>query len=251
MALTYPAMVWGGVLVQFLALLIFAEIWKSVYQAMDTTTAPLNLQQVLIYLTLSILIGAITGNSILDQIQGKCVSGDVAYHLIRPLNFKLYTYAESFGLNFGKILIQMPVILFVGIVFFSFQPPSSFNAIPFCISLILSILLIYQIYYTLGLIAFWFQNISYIPTVVGGLFLVFGGNGIPLAFFPKAFNDLASLMPFKFTYYACISIYISDYEDQLANFALIFGQISWILVLNVVEKVMWKTAVKKLEVNGG
>lgn len=247
---SFPPMIWGGAVIQVLSLFLSVEIWKSIYLA-SSSTVDFPVDKLVNYSILSVCLGSLYTNSILNIIQDKCVTGDIAYLMTKPIDYKPYVFFESIGRGLGRIIIQIPIILILSHFFFGIQSPDILVIIPFVLSLIFGLLIIYELYFLLGMLSFWFQKIDYISVVVGGLFQILGGNGIPLWFFPDAFNKVSNFLPFKYTYYVPISIYQSELFNLQSNVNNIFIQIIWIYLLSTANKFVWSRAVKRIEVNGG
>ena len=69
-------------------------------------------------------------------------------------------------------------------------------------------------------------------------------------FFPNSLVVISDFLPFKYIYFVPTSIFLSK-SDPTASVLLILQQFLWIIGLTLVEKFVWRKAVRKLVVQGG
>jgi ABC-2 type transport system permease protein len=98
--------------------------------------------------------------------------------------------------------------------------------------------------------SFWFYNTFSLVTIKDALVLLLSGALIPLWFLPQKIFDFIKLTPFDSIYFTPISIYLGQVPSNEIAAAFV-KQVSWILILGLVGHVLWKSAAKKLVLQGG
>ena len=80
--------------------------------------------------------------------------------------------------------------------------------------------------------------------------MFFGGTAIPLWFYPGWLQKVSYALPFRYITFEPVGILLGRTQGNEIWMSLLVAAL-WLLVLNAVDHLMWRSAVKGLSVNGG
>lgn len=228
---------------------IWTALFKSVGPGLKLSL-PVSLGSMITYTLISTVISLLIGNSLIGLFNGRVRSGDIAMDLLKPLGLKSFLYMQSLGTIAFRIITMMVPTLIILLVFFNISLPPLGHLLPFFLSLVGSLLIYFQICFLLGLSSFWYFEIWHFERLLEDAVRILSGSLIPIWFFPKELVSVSAYLPFKFIYYEPISIYLNKVGLQEA-WSVVLNQCIWLGILILLEKVIWRFAVRKLVVQGG
>lgn len=227
----------------FLVILyIFSKLWQAT-QFLD----PTNAQSMIWYLSVTELI-VLSVPFIQVDIENDIRTGDVVYHLLKPMNYlwlKMLSSIGSFLFRFLiLILISFPFCTYLS----GFIPPlPSLLASYFTAAIAGLVFILFQT--TIGLLAFKLQDSTPIFWLWQRCSFLCGGLIIPLDFYPPYFKKAAYFLPFASLLYGPGSLIISFRIEHLIlvlGGLLFWGSVSFFLAKGIYNRIL-----KKLTVNGG
>jgi len=232
-----------------------AYFWSEVFVGLNRTLTLLgtcviflylgkNEQPVLNYLLLGSVFFAVT-----DPVMSWFVSGDIKYGkitkwLMYPTNYLntlfFIAIANCLYLSLTCLVGLIPVILlfyknidltgnlwvFIPFIFISFMIRFSFQILT-------------------GFSAFWFTEGAGLNHLIQNLENFLSGSMFPLFILPFYFNWL-QLLPFAFTFYHPMQIYLGKY-DTFQTVLVFSGGIFWCVLLYFLAKFVFKMGLKKNE----
>lgn len=233
-----------------LYLLITFNIWQALY-ATKTMVSQVSLDEMLTYAVLTELLFAFSNSNIGYNIGSRLLTGEIAGDFVRPINIKLYLIATHIGESLYAMLFNCIPISLMTILFGTMLPPANpLHGVLFFISLVLGIILMYQLDYALGLVVFWLKNHAFISQTMSALRMLFAGTTIPLWFYPDVLRSIALCLPFRYMTFEPISIYLGKTTGIGIVFA-IFMQLFWIAITYYLGRFIWSKAEKRVFINGG
>ncbi|WP_270169492.1 ABC transporter permease [Paenibacillus sp. SYP-B4298] len=238
------------ILASIFLLVIQINVWTALYSNKGTISS-INLNEMVSYVIIASVVVALTKSGAGSKIAERVENGNIVLDLMKPVNFKQYLFSEDLGKNlFQAIFVTVPAIA-VTWLFYDFSIGGAMESLLlFLPSLVLGILIAFQIHYIFGLLAFWLETSWYIPFFIGAMFDLFAGSVVPLWFYPKWLYDMCQFLPFRFIFFEPISIYLGKYAlHQIVNLLLL--QAGWLVVLILIEKIVWMRVQHKLAVHGG
>jgi ABC-2 type transport system permease protein len=230
-----------------LIIFIFSSLWSAIYAGRDFL-AGLTMTQVLWYFTLTEVI-ELSKTNVYSQIQEEVKDGTIAYTLTRPFSYIMYYFSQAMGQNLVKMGPMLVEAFVLGTLFAGYLP-GYFKAIPFGLILIVGgfcVVTLWQI--IIGLLAFWFEEVSPFYWIVQKLIFIIGGMFFPIDMFPDWLAGISKASPFAFSaYWPAITIVNFSYESF---FTCLLGQIVYGGALLTVCALLFRAAVKKVHVQGG
>jgi len=187
------------------------------------------------------------GNTIGEDIR----SGDIAQRLIKPCSYHLLLIASFHATSLTSTVTRALPMFIVALIFIGLLPPVSTVAL---LCFLLAILLGAVIYSLVDLIisytAFWLTDFWYLSWFKRALFTLFGGLALPLWFYPEWLRVICGFLPFQYTVFQPLSIYLGRVPPDRIVITLT-AQLFWIIVLFLLERTVWRFAKHILTVQGG
>jgi len=242
----------SGVWVQIFSGIFFVFIQGSLWTALiKSSYTDITLHEMISFVIINSLVTYITFFNEANLIGSRVRDGSIATDMILPVSFKWRVFSENFGCNLFDLFFAGTPALMIALLFYGAATPVSLSAFAlFLPSLLLGILLSYQIKYLFSLTAFWIINPWYISFLTSGLTKLFGGAVVPLWFYPVWLSDASSFFPFRFITYEPIQIYLGRVRGMNAAKSILM-QTAWLVILFLLEQLIWSKASKKVFVQGG
>ncbi len=229
--------------------LVFYFFWKALIAGGAQPDA--NIQDLMFYSLLSQTLIALCDSNIAGMLESEIQDGSVAMHFIRPISFRLECFSLSFGENlYWTSVFVLPAIVTCALLVGMPVPASAMHGVCFAASLLLGLLIRFEIGYVAGLLAFWLQKTWYLDWYINGAMLIFGGTTLPLWFYPKVLERISRFLPFRYVSFEPINIYLGRCDIQGALLGLGVSA-AWLLALHLIGRLMWSRAARKLTINGG
>jgi ABC-2 type transport system permease protein len=178
-------------------------------------------------------------------------TGDVASDLSRPMDFFAYWCAQDAGRASAQLILRgIPMMLLYALVYPVVWPPTLWHWLALSVSLSFAWLLSFTWRFLYSLLAFWTQD-----AIGAGRFAIFmatflSGFIMPVAFMPTWMVMLMHLTPFPAIVNTPIEIYLGIVPTpQLFN--ALAEQLTWIVILITLARLLLALGVKKLVIQGG
>jgi ABC-2 type transport system permease protein len=225
---------------------IFSALWRAVDEA--TPSIGREPRTMLFYLATTEWI-LLSAPQIQFQIEADVRRGDLAYQVGRPVSYVGSVFAQALGM----LAARSPLLLLASAVaawlFAGGSPsdPSRFlYAIP--LGLAASIVLV-ALNLTVGLSAFWFDDIAPLHWIVQKFSFVLGGLMLPLPLYPRFLARLAALTPFPAMLYGPASFAFDATPGHAFRLGLELA--GWFVVIAGLGAALFRRAAATLQLNGG
>lgn len=215
-------------------LFVYILLWKAVYANDFNKIGGYSYTQIITYYVLVFLCSKILNMrentiEIADMIQ----DGSIHNFMLKPIDFMYFNFRMLIGEKVIYLLnICIPFLLFITVIH-KFIYWKSHNIVYFLVSLCLAFLLKYIIGCILGFLATWIEEISGMLDLWGNIENFLSGGLIPLSLFPKGIDQVISYMPFKYTLFVPVDIYMGNLERH-EIFLAIGIQLIWCISLSIV-----------------
>lgn len=233
----------------FAALSLF-YLWHAIFNG-RTDMNGYSWNQMKTYLLITFITNTLLSWYSETAISKKILDGSVAMDLLKPLDFKLARLAETIG---SSILESMVAVIFGCVILLVYKgillPANMLTWLSFIVSLLLSVMTKFSIIYIFSLFCFWTSSHMGLAVARAAITNFFSGALIPLAFFPGWLERFALLLPFKGIVYIPASIYLGQLQGMGVVRAFAF-QIIWLIILNLLGKLMWTWAIRQVTIFGG
>ncbi|MUG45279.1 ABC transporter permease [Paenibacillus woosongensis] len=239
-------------LVDVIVPFIMIFVWIAVFQTNDKVQTFSAGSMVTYYLVANFVMVATTPNMewpILNMIK----SGQLSFHLTRPIDFFWRAVWGTAASNIITVLIYLPIL---GIALIYFHPYISdgniiVERIPlFLFTLVVTYFMNCGLKMILGTLAFWLVDSWGIFSAYKLIAQILAGSLIPLVLLPENFQLIANYLPFKMliTFPVYMLLGILSVEECYFNLMI---EILWMVGLLVAARLFWSLGLRRYEAVGG
>jgi ABC-2 type transport system permease protein len=176
--------------------------------------------------------------------------GELAAMLLHPVH---PFHSDLAGLAGWKVVVLVMWLPIAAVLTILFQPTFDFgplDAAVFLVSIWLAYVLRSLLLWLLGLITFWTTRVGPFFDIFFAAELLLSGRLVPLSLMPSWAQQLASVLPFKWTFGFPIESLVGDLSEAelVAGLA---AQLGWIVGLALAVRIGWGFAVKRFSSVGG
>lgn len=226
---------------------IFFTLWKVVYSR-GNMDGIFSLEQMIWYLTFTECIELSKGRVYWD-VQDEVKSGSIAYTLSRPYSYNVYQLSRTMGSSLVKLIPLLIMGYIIATIMVGHLPGYFTSILPGLFVLIGGIVLTSLWNLIIGLCSFWVEDAFPFLLVLQKIIFIFGGLFFPIEFLPDWGQGLAKLLPFTYSAYWPAMVMVNFNIDIWLR--VLVGQIFWIFFLLGMAQFLFKTAVRRLHVQGG
>lgn len=245
----YRAATLSGVAGSLLGFFMQVFLWKALLGAgvrQDTSFSDM-----LLYVIINSFMLELTRTNVAAIIENSMIDGTISMELLRPMSYKTYLLTSALGKNtYGTLTRTIPALIISAFFVKGVSIPDLYSFLLFVVSAFLGILLMFEVTYLAGLLAFWLQRCWFIEFYLMGFERIFGGTMIPIWFYPEFLKKMSFFLPFRYMTFEPINFFLGKTPATEAWLPVLMA-LFWLVVLNVLDRCMWQMAVKRLTVNGG
>ncbi len=202
------------------------------------------------YLLVAFASGALVGLLADFRMAFRIHSGLVALDIVKPVRYQEARFAEVLGAVWIELLVVLGVTgVAVALTGPVALPPGGELAL-FLASMVLLVPLKFLVVYLFTLASFWTQNYVGVQWARIAIVNLLSGALVPLAYLPGWLEVAASWSPFAGMTSTPGLILIGRAVGADAV-RLVVVQLVWVVLLWFGAKLLWRTALKQLTVNGG
>lgn len=240
---------------EIMASFIMYFVWKAVFISSGSETfMGFTMEDMVVFLFITFLTGYLTYSDGAFQVGEEIIDGSIAMRMIRPCSFEMsFLFQELGNRIIAASMIFVPMIVGVEIYRYAVCGVVRFQPV-FFLLYIVSLMIAYMIsfYFNVcyGFLAFFFKNLWGTTLIKETIVSFLSGAIIPLAFLPEGLARVLNILPFASLSYTPVMIYMGMYS--YSEIAWRIGlQIFWMLVMLGISKLIWRSAVRRLAVQGG
>jgi ABC-2 type transport system permease protein len=236
-----------------LFIFVFAQLWKATFKAQGIpvggTIGGLTLVQTLWYFVWAELI-QLSKIEVSRVIQDEVRDGSLAYTLGRPYNYLLYHFFSGLG----GVFIRLVFVLSFGslVAWLAVGPLNTFRTetVPGLLLITtLAFVLDYCVVAAIGLLAFFFEDVSAFRLIYSKINFVLGGLLLPIDFLPDAIQSVVRVLPFNLVLYAPSKLFVAW---DGAQFVQMLGlQLVWIGIVATLLALLFRYGARRVSINGG
>lgn len=220
-------------------------LWKAIYGTEFSEIGNYSYSQMITYYVLVFLCSQILDardNTV--KISEMIRDGSMHNFMLKPIDFICYNFKLFFAEKVLYVInISIPFAIFVTIISMHVYWEMD-NVLFFLISLCLAFFLKYLIGCILGFLTIWIEEISGLLDLWDNIEAFLAGGVISLTLFPVILKDVVAYLPFKYTLFVPIDIYMGNLSYQEVLIAVEI-QILWCVILGSILHLVRKMAKKK------
>lgn len=244
-----------GTLMRFLPIITQIFLWAAVFESIGgRTLAGYSLEDMIAYYLLSMLARAFSSmpglaSSVAKQIR----DGEIKKYLVQPIDmigFMLLGRLAHKTAYYTIATLPFALVFYLcGDYFTGSWPPAEVLS-AFVISCLLGFLLGFFLDLCIGLVGFWFLEVSSLLFIYMLLNFFLSGHMFPLDLLGEPWKTIVNYLPFKYMAYFPAAIYLGKIPaDQLWNALAI--EAAWLLALIVLSRWLYVRGLKRYSGFGG
>ena len=254
--LTYRADFLLSTFLRFLPILTTVLLWKAVYAGAGTSTiAGFTFEQTIAYLLLvniSRMFSSMPG--LAGGIARDIREGTIKKYLLQPLDMIAYLLSYRFAHKAAYILssaIPYAVLFvicrsyFVGLV-----PTDPWTWAAYALSLILSFLVGFFFETTVGMVGFWFLEVTSLLYIVMTLNFFISGHMLPLDFLGPRWGAILKALPFQYLAYFPAVVFLGKVKGRALVWGLL-GELAWALAFIAMSRWLFRRGLRRYGAYGG
>jgi len=246
-SLTYRLDIFLWSFAEFFDTLIFLFVWMILFGEKQAIGG-FNLPETVTYLIGTGIIGNFIRTNVGYKIESDVQRGSLSNILLKPIRYFTVRVFSNIG---GKPLSLFPRIIVYGLLLWFFKERLIINRdfltwFFLIISIFFAYIINYLIHFIFACLAFWTVISRGASGILRTIESIFSGRVAPLSFFPLLFQTVASFLPFAYTRYFPMLIYL----NKLSTMEIVRGlgvQLIWIGILLVSVKKVWKRGLRRYE----
>ena len=176
--------------------------------------------------------------------------GQLSTFLLKPMHLIHFDIAFMAGWKVVVIILWLPLAAFLSLLFHPTFNASLESVVVFFVAIWGAYLIRSLELWSLGMVTFWTTRVGPVFDVFFTAELLLSGRLVPLALMPDWAQQLANLLPFKWTFSFPIEALIGGLPTSELVGGL-FMQLLWIVVWTLVVMAGWRFAVKRFTAVGG
>lgn len=250
MMLAYRVNYYSGIVIYAINIGAYYFMWKAIYGSAETLGG-FTVEQMTTYIAVSWMARAFYFNNLDREISNEIRDGSVAVQMTRPISYLMVKMMQGFGEGLFRLLLFMvPGMIIVTLIFPVSLPTDPVRWVVFFVMIWFSFLINSQLNIMTGLFAFYVENNEGLMRLKRVLIDLLSGVILPMTFFPGWAKTILDWLPFQAITYLPGSVFTGRLNGAEVWNALLV-QVIWFAVLIVPILLMWRTARKRLFVQGG
>ena len=243
-----------GTLMRFLPIITQIFLWSAVFQARgEDRLAGYTYESVVAYYLLTMLSRAFSSMpGLASGIALQIRNGEVKKFLIQPVDmvgFLLLNRVAHKAANYSVATLPFALVFFLCRGFFSGWP-DPIIILAFLASLVMGFLLGFFLEASIGLIGFWFLEVSSLLFIYMLMSFFLSGHMFPLDMLPQPWRGIVYWLPLKYLAYFPAAVFLGKIpRDELAWELTI--ELAWVLFLIVLCRWMFARGVRRYSGFGG
>ncbi len=246
--LVYPLDLLGSWVSLPLTLIIYFVIYGHIFE-LKPDFAGTTFPALLAYLSTALVFRKLSdalGES--NDVQEEIKNGDFFVYLTRPLNYFWVRVSRQFAKFLSKAVVGIPLLYaFIYYLTGNWTPLERF--IPGIVLATIGAFAIFQLYYCIGLLAFWFEEVWGFRRMIFSISWLFSGSMIPISLLPKEIQFISFLIPFQHQAAVPAQFIVGQIGWNTYGQSLLVLLI-WIAILGVIQSMLWKKGLLKHDGKG-
>jgi ABC-2 type transport system permease protein len=248
-----------GTLMRFLPIVTQIFLWGAVFSAREVVDhkshhiAGYSYNDMIAYYLLTMIGRAFSSMpGLASGIARDIREGTIKKYLIQPidmLGFLMLTRLAHKIVYYGVSILPFVLVFYLCRGYFSGWPTASTMA-AFFASLTLSFLLGFFLEATIGMIGFWFLEVSSLVFVFMLLTFFFSGHMFPIDMLPGWFGQVVKLIPLQYLAYFPAAVFLGKVSGA-ELIAGLLAQLGWVIFFFIAARTVFHLGVRRYSGYGG
>ncbi|MEC8474399.1 MAG: ABC-2 family transporter protein [Planctomycetota bacterium] len=250
-----------GTLMRFLPIITQIFLWFAVFDAIDKkgensrgTIGGFSFEEIVAYYLLTMLGRAFSSMpGLASGIAKQIREGEIKRYLIQPIDLITFLLLNRVAHKFAYYVIAagpFALVFFLCRNYFVDGLPNLTTVIAFILSLIMGFLIGFFLEASIGMIGFWFLEVSSLLFVYMLFSFFLSGHMFPLTLLPDGIEQLVTFLPLKYLAYFPAAIFLQKIpEDEL--FYELGLEACWLVFFIILCRLAYSRGLKRYSGFGG
>ncbi|NIO75614.1 MAG: hypothetical protein GTN69_06980 [Armatimonadetes bacterium] len=241
----------GGLLMVPIDMGMTVLIWGAIYSFIGQVGS-FSLADMLAYqlLVRALIVAFLSVGTVNYQVWDDIHQGNLSLFLSRPINYQAAKLASEVGKSVVPLVSRMALFLVACVILKLYIPAQAGIWLFFLLSVALGFVIMFLVQFIIGAMTFWVERIFGVRDLVSTVNQLLSGQLIPVSVLPAFIQSLSSVLPFQFTLFVPISIYLGKVSGN-GPLHLLAIQTAWLIGLLLLSALIWRQGVKRYEAQGG
>lgn len=256
--MTYRSDFLFGTIFRFLPLITTILLWQAIYRGvpggtMGSSKVAFSYREMIAYLLLtniSRMFSSMPG--LAGGIARDIRDGSLKRYLIQPLDLVGYLLAYRAAHKVAYIVTSaIPYVLLFYVCREYFDGcPDAGTLGAYAVSLILSFLVGFYFETCVGMVGFWFLEVTSLLYIVMTLNFFISGHMLPLDLLPHPWSDILKWLPFQYMAYFPAVVFQGKVQGADLHFHLAL-ELTWAILFMLLARVLYRLGLKRYSAFGG
>lgn len=252
--LTYRGDFLLGTILRFLPMVTTILLWNAIYQGANTDTlADYSYREMISYLLLVHVSRMFSSMpSLAGGIARDIRDGSLKKYLLQPID--MIAYLLSYRMAHKTAYITTSCIPY-GLLFFvcrDYFPgwPTPANFAGYVAALLMGFLVGFFMETCIGMIGFWFLEVTSLLYVINTLSFIVSGHMFPLDLMPAPLPGILKALPFSYLAYFPAAVFLNKIEGSELVSGLLL-EAAWVVGFMLLSRMLWRIGLKRYSAYGG
>ncbi len=252
--MTYRADFLLGTLLRFLPMITTILLWRAIYAGSgQSKLAGLNYDEMICYL---LLVNISRMFSSMPNLAGGIArdirEGTLKKYLIQPID--LIAYLLSYRMAHKAAYIVTSALPY-GLLFFLCRGffhsfPDATTLLAYGVSLILAFCVGFFFEVCVGMVGFWFLEVTSVLYIVMTMNFFISGQMLPLDFLPSPWSTILKALPFQYMAYFPAVVFLGKVRGADLVWGLL-GELAWAMFFVVLARGLYRLGLRRYGAYGG
>lgn len=243
-----------GTLLRFLPMVTTILLWQAIYKgSKQSSLAGFRIDEMIAYLLLTHISRMFSSMpNLAAGIARDIREGTLKRYLIQPVD--LIGYLISYRVA-HKVAYIVTSALPYGLLFFLCRGyferfPDALTFAAYLLSLVLAFLVGFFFEVCVGMVGFWFLEVTSLLYIVMTLNFFISGQMLPLNLLPKPWFEIMSWLPFQYMAYFPAIVFLGKVKGAALVIGLI-GEAAWAVAFMILARLLYRIGLRRYSAYGG
>jgi ABC-2 type transport system permease protein len=243
-----------GTILRFLPMVTTILLWRAIYTGSDKADlAGFRYREMIAYLLLtniSRMFSSMPG--LAGGIARDIREGTLKRYLIQPVDMIGYLLAYRVAHKVAYIVtsaLPYALLFFVCRRYFD-GFPDALTMVAYLVSLVLGFLVGFFFEASVGMVGFWFLEVTSLLYIVMTLNFFISGHMLPLDLLPQPWSGLLKALPFQYMAYFPAVVFLGKVKGMELVWYLV-AEVAWTVVFMILARVLFRLGLRRYSAFGG
>jgi ABC-2 type transport system permease protein len=253
--LTYRGDFFLGTLLRFLPMVTTILLWQAIYAGSgETQLSNYTMNDTIAYLLLvhiSRMFSSMPG--LAAGIARDIREGTLKKYLLQPIDMIAYlvSYRVAHKVAYiAAVMLPYGLVFFLCRHFFERLPGDPLTVAAYIASLVLGFVVGFFFEACIGMVGFWFLEVTSFLYIVTTLNFFISGQMFPLELLPGFWSSLLKSLPFQYMAYFPAAVFLGKIEGANLAYGLL-AELGWAVAFIVLARLLYRVGLRRYSAYGG